>query len=63
MFANLSDRLSGVFDKLNNKATLSDDDVTIALREVRVALLEAMYHYQLRVILSKQYKQKHQAKL
>jgi len=41
MFANLSDRLSGVFDKLNNKATLSDDDVAIALREVRVALLEA----------------------
>ena len=41
MFANLSDRLSGVFDKLNNKATLSDDDVSIALREVRVALLEA----------------------
>ena len=41
MFANLSDRLSGVFDKLNNKATLSNDDVSIALREVRVALLEA----------------------
>ena len=32
MFANLSDRLSGVFDKLNNKATLSDDDVSIALK-------------------------------
>ena len=41
MFENLSDRLSGVFDKLNNKATLSDDDVSLALREVRIALLEA----------------------
>jgi signal recognition particle subunit SRP54 len=41
MFENLSDRLSGVFDKLNTKATLSDEDVSLALREVRVALLEA----------------------
>ena len=41
MFENLSDRLSGVFDGLNKQATLSDEDVSLALREVRVALLEA----------------------
>ncbi len=41
MFENLSDRLSGVFDKLTKQGALSDADVTTAMREVRVALLEA----------------------
>ncbi|MDJ0858736.1 MAG: signal recognition particle receptor subunit alpha, partial [Dinoroseobacter sp.] len=41
MFENLSDRLSGVFDRLTKQGALSDADVSTALREVRVALLEA----------------------
>jgi signal recognition particle subunit SRP54 len=41
MFENLSERLSGVFDRLNKQGALSEDDVKTALREVRVALLEA----------------------
>jgi len=41
MFENLSDRLSGVFDRLTKQGALSEDDVRAALREVRVALLEA----------------------
>jgi signal recognition particle subunit SRP54 len=41
MFENLSDRLSGVFDRLTKQGALSDADVATALREVRVALLEA----------------------
>ncbi len=41
MFESLSDRLSGVFDKLTKQGALSDADVSTALREVRVALLEA----------------------
>jgi signal recognition particle subunit SRP54 len=41
MFENLSDRLSGVFGKLTRQGALSDDDIATALREVRVALLEA----------------------
>ncbi len=41
MFENLSDRLSGVFDKLTRQGALSEEDVAVALREVRVALLEA----------------------
>jgi len=41
MFENLSERLSGVFDRLTKQGTLSEDDVKSALREVRVALLEA----------------------
>ncbi len=41
MFENLSERLSGVFDRLTKQGALSEDDVRIALREVRVALLEA----------------------
>ncbi len=41
MFENLSERLSGVFDKLTKQGALSEEDVKTALREVRVALLEA----------------------
>ncbi len=41
MFENLSERLSGVFDRLTSQGSLSESDVSTALREVRVALLEA----------------------
>ncbi len=41
MFDNLSDRLAGVFDKLRGRGALTDADVRSAMREVRVALLEA----------------------
>jgi signal recognition particle subunit SRP54 len=41
MFENLSERLSGVFERLTKQGALSEDDVKTALREVRVALLEA----------------------
>ena len=41
MFENLSDRLSGVLDRLTRQGALSEEDVKNALREVRVALLEA----------------------
>jgi len=41
MFENLSERLGGVFDRLTKQGALSEDDVKTALREVRVALLEA----------------------
>ena len=41
MFENLSERLSGVFDRLTKQGALSEEDVRTALREVRVALLEA----------------------
>ncbi len=41
MFESLSDRLSGILDKLTGRGSLSDADVTAAMREVRKALLEA----------------------
>jgi len=41
MFQNLSDRLGGVFKKLTGKGFLSEEDVNAAMREVRIALLEA----------------------
>lgn len=41
MFTNLSDRLGQIFDKLKRRGALSEADVVAALREVRVALLEA----------------------
>ncbi|WP_380056695.1 signal recognition particle protein [Falsihalocynthiibacter sp. SS001] len=41
MFENLSERLGGVFDRLTKQGALSEEDVKTALREVRVALLEA----------------------
>ena len=41
MFENLSERLGGVFDRLTRQGALTEEDVATALREVRVALLEA----------------------
>ncbi|WP_374405351.1 signal recognition particle protein [Pelagerythrobacter sp.] len=41
MFDNLSDRLGNVFDRLRGRGALSEQDVREAMREVRVALLEA----------------------
>ncbi|MDK1097263.1 MAG: signal recognition particle receptor subunit alpha, partial [Actinomycetota bacterium] len=41
MFESLSARLNGVFVKLRSKGRLSEDDINVALREVRIALLEA----------------------
>ena len=41
MFEGLTDRLSGVFDRLSGRGVLSAKDIDEAMREVRVALLEA----------------------
>ena len=41
MFESLSDKLSGVFDKLTNSGRLSEKNIDAALREVRLSLLEA----------------------
>jgi len=41
MFESLSDRLQDVFDQLGRKGKLTEEDVNTALREVRMALLEA----------------------
>src|SRR5215471_9984172 len=41
MFESLSNRLSDVFDRLRKRGALSEDDVGVALREIRIALLEA----------------------
>ena len=41
MFENLTDRLGGVFDRLKKRGALNEKDVNEAMREVRVALLEA----------------------
>jgi signal recognition particle subunit SRP54 len=41
MFENLSGKLSGVFDRLRSRGRLSEADIADALREVRLALLEA----------------------
>jgi signal recognition particle subunit SRP54 len=41
MFDSLSDRLAGVFDRLRGRGALTEADVRGAMREVRIALLEA----------------------
>ncbi len=45
MFESLSDKLQNVFDKLARQGKLSEADVDVALREVRLALLEADVNY------------------
>ena len=44
-FESLSERLSGVFKKLRGKGKLSEADIKAAMREVRMALLEADVNY------------------
>ncbi len=41
MFDSLSTKLGDVFDKLKRRGALSEEDVSAALREIRIALLEA----------------------
>ncbi len=41
MFENLTTRLSGVFDRLKRRGALTEADVAEAMREIRIALLEA----------------------
>ena len=41
MFESLSDKLQSVFEKLSSKGKLTENDVNVAMREVRLALLEA----------------------
>jgi signal recognition particle subunit SRP54 len=45
MFENLTDRLNAVFKQLSRRGKLSESDVDAAMREVRLALLEADVHY------------------
>jgi signal recognition particle subunit SRP54 len=45
VFENLTDRLNGVFKQLSRRGKLSEKDVDAAMREVRLALLEADVHY------------------
>ena len=41
MFESLTTKLGSVFDKLKRRGSLNEGDVNDALREVRIALLEA----------------------
>ena len=41
MFETLSEKLTGIFRRLGDKGVLTEQDVDAALREVRIALLEA----------------------
>jgi signal recognition particle subunit SRP54 len=45
MFESLTDKLQNVFDKMGKRGALSEADVDVALREVRLALLEADVNY------------------
>jgi signal recognition particle subunit SRP54 len=45
MFESLTDKLQGVFRRLGSRGTISEKDLDEALREVRLALLEADVHY------------------
>ena len=41
MFEALSDKLTGIFNKITSRGVLSEDDINTPMREIRVALLEA----------------------
>ncbi len=41
MFDNLTDKLGGIFSKITSRGVLNEKDIDEAMREIRVALLEA----------------------
>ena len=45
MLENLSDKLTSVFDSLKGKGRLTEEDIELAVREIRLALLEADVNY------------------
>lgn len=45
MFENLSSKLQDIFKKLRGKGKLSEKDISLALKEIKLALLEADVHY------------------
>lgn len=45
MFNSLSERLQDTFDKLRGKGRLTEDDISLAMRDIRMALLEADVNY------------------
>lgn len=45
MFNSLSDRLQDTFERLRGKGRLTEDDINVAMREIRMALLEADVNY------------------
>ena len=45
LFENLSDRMNHIFSKLRNKSKLTELEIKQAMREIRVALLEADVNY------------------
>ena len=46
-FENLSEKLQNVFKGLKSKGLLTEEDVKIALKEVKLALLEADVNYKI----------------
>jgi signal recognition particle subunit SRP54 len=41
MFESLSEKLEGIFKKLKGKGYLKEEDIFTALKEIKIALLEA----------------------
>ncbi len=58
MFDSLSDRLSGILDKLTRRGALREADVEEALREIRRALIEADVALDVARVFTEQVKQK-----
>ena len=45
MFESLTDRFDGILGRLKRKGRLDESDVAEAMREIRLALLEADVHF------------------
>ncbi len=58
MFENLTDKLQRVFKSLRGQGTLTEENISEALREIRVALLEADVNLQVVTDLIEQIRQK-----
>lgn len=58
MFENLSEKIQGALSKLTKKGKLTEADIDVAMREVRLALLEADVNYRVARDFIKQVKER-----
>ena len=61
-FESLTDKLQNVFKKLRSKGRLTEEDVKIALKEVKMALLEADVNFRVVKQFTKSVQERAQAR-
>src|SRR3989338_6872628 len=58
MFESLTEKLSGIFDKVRSRGIITEENIEGSLRDIRLSLLEADVHYKVAGELIQKIKEK-----